>query len=842
MALEQYRRKRNFKETPEPPPGRIRATRKKLAYLIQKHDATRLHYDFRLELDGVLLSWAVTKGPSLNPADKRLAVRTEDHPISYGKFEGIIPQGQYGGGTVMLWDEGYWEPKGDPHAGLKKGHLSFLLHGSRLKGGWGLIRMRGDAKRENWLLVKEKDDEALQGESNAKYLSGLDSSVSTGRSMEQIAGAKATPSNRKVRAPETKPRNSVASDEHLKRLMALYPAVQLATLVDEPPQGNEWLHEIKFDGYRLLGFVSGGAAALRTRNGHDWTGHFPSLAAALDKLKVRDAVLDMEAVVVDEEGKSSFQALQAALGDGGNRDEIEAYVFDLLHLDGQNLTSLPLTERKMKLEPLLKKATQNSLLYSAHIEGEGEEVFSKICRTGLEGIISKRANAPYVAGRQKSWLKIKCSLQQEFIILGFSDARTGSRALGALYLGYHKQGALSYAGKVGTGFSMQSARALRERFASLAIKKPTLSRGETPGLAQGEWESVHWIRPSLLCEVAFSEWTQDGHIRHPSFLGLREDKEARDVKQEVPVKGSAAAAPGKKKAVAEDLVLAGVRITHPDRVISVNGQVTKGELAAYYAAVAPLILPQLIDRPLSLLRCPSGIDAECFFQRNPGKGLGRDVKPFKFKHKGKDYEYLYIEDEKGLLEIVQMGTIEMHPWGSPVDAIDYPDRMIFDLDPAPDVSFEAVKLAAQDLRQHLQLLGLESSLRCTGGKGLHVTVPLAGTDKWPEVKTFAAAVARQMVETTPEAYVATMSKAKRTGKIFIDHFRNDYTATAIADYVVRARPGAPVALPLDWRELKGLKSAIQFTMKDVLERVRNKRRAPPAPLKAQSLPKPPPAP
>lgn len=838
MALEQYRGKRDFKKTSEPPPGRIKANSKKLSYLIQKHDATRLHYDLRLELDGVLLSWAVTKGPSLNPADKRLAVRTEDHPLSYGTFEGTIPQGEYGGGTVMMWDVGRWEPKGDPQAGLKKGHLSFVLHGRRLKGGWGLIRMRGDGKRENWLLIKEKDDEARQNETNEEFLNDLASSVKTGRSMEQIAGLRVSASKNKAGTPKIKPKNALGSGRELKSLLQLHPAVQLATLVDEPPHGDEWLHEIKFDGYRLLGFVSGGAAALRTRNGKDWTGSFPSLARALGKLKVADAVLDMEAVIVDERGKSSFQALQAALGDGGKPEEIVAYVFDLLHLDGQDLTGLPLTERKKKLEILLKKSKQKSwLLYSAHIAGDGEAMFAKACETGLEGIVSKRANALYVAGRQKSWVKIKCSLQQEFIILGFSDARTGGRALGALYLGYQKQGALHYAGKVGTGFSMKSARALGQRFAAMATEKPTLSIAETGGLAEREWKTVHWIKPSLLCEVAFTEWTQDGHIRHPSFQGLREDKEARDVKQEMPVKSPAAAKPGKEKPTAERLVLSGVTITHPDRVISVDGHVTKGELAAYYAGVAPLILPQLIARPLSLLRCPSGIGGECFFQRNPGKGLGPDIKPFAFNHKGKKYEYLYIENEKGLLEVVQMGAIELHPWGAPVHAIDYPDRMIFDLDPSPDVPFEAVKLAAQDLRQRLQLMGLESSLKCTGGKGLHITVPLAGTEKWPAVKSFAAALAQQMVAATPEAYVATMSKAKRNGKIFIDHFRNDYTATAIADYAVRARPGAPVALPLDWKELKGLKSASQFTMKDVLARVKNKRRAPPARPKGQSLPK-----
>ncbi len=827
MGLEEYRRKRDFKKTPEPPPGRIKANSQKLSYLIQKHDATRLHYDFRLELDGVLLSWAVTKGPSLDPADKRLAVRTEDHPLTYGTFEGTIPQGEYGGGTVMMWDEGSWEPKGDPHAGLEKGHLSFVLHGERLRGGWGLIRMRGDGKRENWLLVKENDTEARKNAANEKFLNDLASSVKTGRSMDEIAGGAAPASKAAVKAKAvkvSKTKKTPQSGKGLKRLMELYPDVQLATLVDEPPQGEDWLHEIKFDGYRLLGFVSGGEAQLRTRNGKDWTGSFPSLATALEKVKVDDAVLDMEAVIVDEKGKSSFQALQAALGDGGKPENIVAYVFDLLHLDGKELTGLPLTERKEKLERLLKKSKQESWLrYSAHIAGEGEAMFAKACEAGLEGIIAKRANAPYVAGRQKSWLKIKCSLRQEFIILGYSDARTGGRALGALYLGYKKDGELRYAGKVGTGFSMKSARELTERFEGISVEKPTLSRAETEGLAAGEWKSVHWIKPSLLCEVAFTEWTQDGHIRHPSFQGLREDKEARDVKQETPVKTAATAKPAAEKKSAERLVLAGVTISHPDRVISEEGHVTKGELAEYYAGVADFILPQIINRPLSLLRCPAGIGGECFFQRNPGRGLGADIKPFAFKHNGKKYEYFYIENEKGLLEVIQMGAIELHPWGAPVEAIDYPDRLIFDLDPAPDVPFEAVKLAAQDLRQRLQHKGLESVLKCTGGKGLHVTVPLAGKDKWPVVKSFAASLAEEMVAATPQAYIATMSKAKRTGKIFIDYFRNDYTATAIADYAVRARPGAPVALPLDWKELKGLKSGSQFTMKDVLKRLKNKK-------------------
>jgi bifunctional non-homologous end joining protein LigD len=828
VALEEYRRKRDFKKTSEPAPGPVKIRQQKLSYLIQKHDATRLHYDFRLELDGVLLSWAVTKGPSLNPADKRLAVRTEDHPLSYGSFEGTIPQGQYGGGPVMLWDTGWWEPVGDPHAGLEKGHLGFVLHGARLKGRWNLIRMRGEGKKENWLLIKEDDQEARRG-ANGEFLEGLSFSVTSGRSMDEIAAGAAPRRNKNA---------SSSSDKDLAALMQRYPEVELATLVEAPPDGGQWLHEIKFDGYRLLAFVSGGVAGLRTRNGKDWTESFPSLTAALGKLKAGNAVLDMEAVILDEQGKSSFQALQGALGDGGSPGKIVAYVFDLLHLDGKDLTRLKLTERKQKLQSLLQQSKQESWLrYSEHVIGQGTEMFAKACETGLEGIVSKQCDAPYETGRQKSWLKIKCTRRQEFVILGFSDARTGGRALGALYLGYHKNGALHYAGKVGTGFSMKSARDLADRLATMTTEKPVLTRAETVGLPAAEWRSVHWIKPTLLCEVAFTEWTHDGRIRHPSFQGVREDKDAGEVKKETPMAQRTA---GSKAAIEEKkpgtLLVNGIAITHPGRVISEAGHITKGELAEYYAGVAPFILPHLVHRPLSLLRCPSGIGGECFFQRNPGKGLGADVKTFDFGHKGKKFEYLYIEDEKGLLEVVQMGAIELHPWGAPVDAIDYPDRMIFDLDPAPDVPFEAVKLAAQDLRQRLHRSGLESVLKCTGGKGLHVTVPLAGKDKWPAVKSFAASLAGEMAAATPEAYVATMSKAKRESRIFIDYFRNDYTATAVADYSVRARPGAPVALPLDWKELKTLKSASQFTMKDVLKRLKNRKPESASTEKKQTLP------
>jgi len=551
MALEEYRRKRDFGKTPEPRPKvATRSRGPELSYLIQKHDATRLHYDFRLELDGVLLSWAVTKGPSLNPADKRLAVRTEDHPLSYGSFEGIIPQGQYGGGTVMLWDRGTWEPKGDPHAGLAKGHLSFELHGDRLKGGWDLIRMRGDGKRENWLLIKESDAESRKN-GKRDVLEENTVSVASGRGMGEIAeGTEVWESNRngnEAAKKQDEPKKRRSKSGGLEKLMRQYPDVELATLVDEAPPGEEWWHEIKFDGYRLLGFVADGKVALRTRNGQDWTAKFPSVVEEVGELKAADAVLDMEAVVLDAEGKSSFHALQEALGAGGNRKRIVAYAFDLLELDGKDLTNRPLRERKRTLETLLGSGKQTALRFSGHVEGGGKNLFDEACRMGLEGIVSKLADSRYSPGRGRAWLKIKCGQRQEFIIVGYSDAKSGGRALGALYLGYHdksdhvkkKPGEMKYAGKVGTGFTMKSAKTLADRLEKMPVKAPVFTKAEMVGVAGPEWQSIHWVKPELLCEVAFTEWTGDGQLRHPSFQGLREDKDAAEVSQEKPVRQKA---------------------------------------------------------------------------------------------------------------------------------------------------------------------------------------------------------------------------------------------------------------------------------------------------------------
>ncbi|MDB5491804.1 MAG: dependent ligase [Micavibrio sp.] len=611
----------------------------------------------------------------------------------------------------------------------------------------------------------------------------------------------------------------------MKNLLNRFSDVQLATLVDSPPQGENWIHEIKFDGYRLLGFLDQGEVRLYTRNGNDWTDRFPSITASIKKLKARSAVIDMEAVITEESGRTSFQALQNALGEGGGAGAIVAYVFDLLHLDGKDITQLPQVERKTRLEALLKKSTSaKALFYSQHIEGVGTEMLARSCTLGLEGIVSKLADAPYTPGRQKSWLKSKCITRQEFVILGFSDPKSGGRAIGALYLGYVKNGKMSYAGKVGTGFSMKDATDIYAKLARIETKTPSMD-----GVPKAELRFIRWVKPSLLCEVAFVEWTEDGHIRHGSFQGLRLDKKPKEVTRETPEPVEKAVSEIKAKPdVAKvkkgngKIEIGSVGISHGERVIDPASGTTKAELAEYYAAVAPYILRSVAGHPLTVIRCPDGIDGEIFYQRNPARGLGPDVIPFTWHYdaKNKEYDYFYIKKPAGLMEMVQMNAIEFHPWGTRYNKMDYPDRAVFDLDPDTGVPFEAVKLGALDLKQRLENMGLRSFLKCTGGKGLHIIVPLAEKDRWPDVKAWCSSVAHQMVEDSPGAYVATMTKAKRTGKIFIDFFRNDYTATAVSDFSVRARPGLPVAVPLEWKEIKSLQSASQFMMADVLKRLK----------------------
>ncbi|MDI1227489.1 MAG: DNA ligase D [bacterium] len=832
LDIQTYNKKRDFSKTKEPRGATARKNGN--SFVVQKHDATRLHYDFRLEMDGVLKSWAVTKGPSLDPADKRLAVRTEDHPISYGSFEGTIPAGEYGGGTVMLWDIGTWTPIDDPQKGIKKGHLHFELHGERLKGKWNLIRMRGgdNEKRENWLLIKDDDDEAVERGSGSSLLDDNIISVTTGASMEDIAGGDLEwgrggarkKTAKKAKAAVVKKKTAPKNKTTLKKLASEFGEVQLATLVTKPPTGADWVHEVKFDGYRILCLIANGEVMIRTRNGHDWTHKFPSLAAALATLDVADAVLDGEAVLVDDKGKTAFGALQNALGKGGDPSGIQAYFFDLLQLDGKNLSREPLLVRKKHLEKLMK-GVDDTLHYSEHM-ASSSDLLTNACKIGLEGIISKRADASYSTGRGRSWLKSKCNKRQEFVIIGYTAPKKGNRALGALHLGYYAGGELKYAGKCGTGFSHKHAQEILDLLEPLARKTPAAA--VTAEAKRG----ATWVEPKILCEASFTEWTSDGHVRHPSFEGLRSDKKAKDVVHEEPMPVKQAVEKPTKKAPVkkgpkkgDGLVVQGITITNPDRVIFKDVQVTKGELAEYYGQVAPYMLKQIAGHPLSLLRCPGGADAQCFFQRNPDQYMKNYVKPFPWDHKGNAHEYLYIEDAKGLVFLAQMGAIEMHPWAAPIKRIDYPNRMIFDLDPDEGIDFEAVKLGAMDVRARLKAIGLQSFVKTTGGKGLHITVPLDGKVKWPQVKAFAASFAGRMVTAVPDAYVATMAKAKRKGKIFIDYFRNDYTATAIADYSVRARKGAAVATPLCWEELKSLKSAAEFDMAEVLVRLKKKKDA-----------------
>jgi bifunctional non-homologous end joining protein LigD len=817
MGLQTYGDKRDFRITPEPPPEK-HPRKSGHSFCVQKHDATRLHYDFRLELDGVLLSWAVTKGPSIDPADKRLAVRTEDHPLAYGKFEGIIPQGQYGGGTVMLWDEGSWKPHGDPHEGLKKGHLSFELRGQRMQGNWALIRMRKikeHDKNENWLLIKERDDKAAPDGAAQKFLEQNATSIKTGATMDEIAARagkvwQSKPATQHLHKQSPQKADPAAAQALLSR----FRQPQLATLVSEPPTGKDWIHEIKFDGYRILCGISKHGVAIRTRNGNDWTAKFPAIAQSLAALDIKDAVLDGEAVMLDKEGRSSFQSLQQALGDGGDPSAIQGYFFDILHLDGKDLTAKPLTDRKKMLEKLFKKIpASSSLRYSEHLEGAAE-ILKRACAMGLEGVVSKRKNASYFRGRSRDWLKSKCNKRQEFVIIGFTRAKNDYRAIGALHIAYTSEGDLVYAGKVGTGFTHSMAEQIYKRLEPLTLKEP-----KTKGISTPSMKGAVWVKPEVLCEVSFTEWTETGHVRHPSFEGLREDKKPAEVTKELPIKTPSVLSRYRQYRDKNEWKVRDVLISHPDRVIFEKELITKGQLAEYYGAVAPLMIKQIGGHPISLLRCPSGVDAECFFQRNPDRYMRTVVKPFSWAHKGTKHEYLYVEDVKGIVFLVQMGVIEFHPWGAPAARIDYPDRLVFDLDPDEGIDFEAVKLAARDVRARLTAKGLKSYVKCTGGKGLHVVAPLEGKRKWPEVKAFTAAIAADMVKAAPEAYVATMTKAKRKGKIFVDYFRNDYTATAIADYSVRARPGAPVAVPLHWDELDDLKSAHDFSINDVLERI-----------------------
>jgi bifunctional non-homologous end joining protein LigD len=788
-TLTTYRAKRDFARTAEPS-GATKPTTGN-GFLVQKHDATRLHYDFRLELDGVLKSWAVTRGPSLDPDDKRLAVRTEDHPLDYASFEGTIPKGQYGGGTVMLWDNGTWEPipGKDPRKTLAEGHLHFFLHGHRMKGEWIMIRLkpRGKEKGENWLLRKVADAHAGGSDDLVTtHLTGIES----GLTMAEIAAGK-TPTKKRSRATK-------ASGAKGKLPAPPFRPVQLATLVDHVPAGNGWLHEMKYDGYRTLISVGGGDGRAYTRSGLDWTDKFAGIVTDGTTLNASSALLDGEAVVLDAEGKTSFQALQGALKD--DPDTILFYAFDLLELDGEDLTSMPLVERKARLATLIGAGTDR-IRYSDHIVGRGEELFETFCGAGLEGVISKRADAKYVGSRSGSWVKTKCIKRQEFVIVGWtpSDKQRGFRAL---LLGVNEGGKLRYAGKVGTGYTADEIDKLMGLMTPLEVKAPTVY---APRAAV---RGAHWIKPQLVAEVAFMEVTGDGVLRHSSYLGLRLDKKPEAVVFETPAPVAEVAAPVETK----------VKISNRDRVIFPEGKLTKGQLADYYQAVSGIMLPWAGSRPISLVRCPQGRGKKCFFQKHDAGSFGDHVHHVGIAEKdGHEEPYLFVDDAGGLLTCVQMGTIEFHGWGARIEDVEKADRLVFDLDPDEGLDFKDVVSAAFHVQDLLGQMGLATFPMVTGGKGVHVIAPLTPQAEWPAVKDFAHRFAMALAQADPARFTAALAKAKRTGRIFVDYLRNQRGATAVMPYSARARENAPVAVPVTWEELRDLDRASNWHITDATE-------------------------
>ena len=808
--LAEYNAKRDFAKTAEPA-GSLEPSHGN-SFMVQKHDATRLHWDFRIELDGVLKSWAVTRGPSLSPDEKRLAVRTEDHPLSYATFEGTIPKGEYGGGTVMLWDRGTWAPiAGKSAKDLEQGHLHFVLDGERMKGEWLLIRLkpRPKEKRENWLL--RKIDDAHAGGTDTLTDEAL-TSVSTGRTMAEIeAGApsksgpaRKRPSPPRKRGPisDTPAKNNgremdsrLRGNDGRKRGGAKPPPFtepQLCTLVDSVPPGNAWLHEVKYDGYRALLAIGGGKAKVYTRSGLDWTEKFQAIADAAAELPVNSALIDGE-IVAFKDGKPDFSTLKDAISNAG---AMTFFAFDLLQLDGEDLTHLPNVQRKERLRPLIPHSDR--LHYAEHVLGAGEQLFETMCREGLEGVVSKRADAPYRGDRTKVWLKTKCTRRQEFVIVGWTPSEK-NRGFKSLLLGVHEDGKLRYAGKVGTGFDHAKMDELREKMDSLAIDTPTV---QAPRAAV---RGARWIAPELVAEIAYAEVTPDGVLRHSSFLGLRGDKKAAEVVAETPQ-------PAPKTPEIE------ANVSNRDRVIFPESQLTKGDLADYVVQAAPLILPWSANRAISLVRCPQGRAKHCFFQKHDAGSFGDAVRHVDVTDKeGKVEPYLYVEDTEGLVACVQMGTIEFHGWGSSVAALEKPDRLVFDLDPDEGLDFADTKKAAEHLREQLAELGLTSFPLLSGGKGVHVVVPLTPSAEWPAVKDFAHRFAEAMAQADPDRFVATMSKAKRKGRIFIDWLRNQRGATAIMPYSARARANAPVAAPVSWTELRDLDTAARWTIRDADE-------------------------
>jgi bifunctional non-homologous end joining protein LigD len=873
VALEIYRKKRQFGVTPEPR-GR-KAPRDGYRYVIQKHAARRLHYDLRLELDGVMKSWAVTRGPSLNLNDKRLAVHVEDHPVEYNDFEGTIPDGEYGGGTVMIWDRGTWIPEGDPHKGYAKGHLVFDLDGEKLHGWWHLVRMRGRAndRHDNWLLIKGKDDEA-RGPRDQDILEEKSRSVTTGRSIEEIATGKggkkrvwhsnraataksednatfkqrigniaARPAARPVARPRTKTKKTSRgaagkSGEKPKRPGAAksklpdFVPFSLATLYDRAPSGPEWLHEIKFDGYRMQARLDHGKVRLLTRKQQDWTHRFEPVAQAVAALPAETALLDGEVVVEDDNGISSFSLLQTDLKEG--RDRFVYNVFDLLYLDGSDLTAAPLVERKAALAKLLKDSGKTGVIrYTDHFEEGGPLILKKACEIGLEGIISKRRDAPYRSGRTDNFIKTKCHGRQEFIVAGYTPSTALPKAVGALTVAVHESGELRYAGRIGTGYTQKMARDLFKRLDPLRTERRPIALP-----ADERRKDVVWVKPTLVVEAEFAGVTHGGVLRQASFKGIREDKVAEDIVREVPVaragaqkqggQKSASAAAAKTKQSIEapepartsknkDAVVAGVRLTHPDRVYWSDAGVTKKDLAEYYVDVWNWIKPHILGRALSLVRAPEGTGGETFFQKHIAANIKSS--PLRREVPGKDHDVIAVETLGDLVALVQTAALEIHVRGSRLNSLETCDRIVFDLDPGEGVAWPQIVAAARETRERLQAMKLESFVKLSGGKGVHVMVPIADAD-WDTVKLFAQQIAASMAADSPKLYLAKMTKSLRHGRVFIDYFRNSREATSVAAYSTRARAGAPVSAPVTWERLARTTGGNDFSLLDLKKRLK----------------------
>ncbi len=843
-SLATYRAKRDFRQTEEPSGKEAVAASKELRFVIQRHDATRLHYDFRLELDGVFLSWAVTKGPSLDPTVKRLAVQTEDHPLDYGDFEGTIPEGQYGGGTVQLWDRGYWRPIGDPREGLKRGDLKFVLEGERLHGSWVLVRMKwdrkgGSGKKTNWLLIKHRDDAAREGDEDA-VLQENDTSVASGRTLDEIAigkGHAPAPfmtgkrrsagavwqSNKKGGGEQATRAGGKAKPRNVSK-MPSFVEPQLCKLVERAPAQSGWAHEVKFDGYRLQLRVEDGAARLRTRKGLDWTQKFQAIAGQAEKLP--DCMIDGEAVALDAQGAPDFSALQTALSEGQS-DKLVFFAFDLLFAEGEDLRTLPLHDRKARLRELLDglKGKHARLQYVEHFETAGDAVLESACRMHLEGIVSKELEAPYRSGRGGSWVKTKCRAGHEVVIGGWtSEGKRLRSLLVGVHRGHGKDQKLVHVGRVGTGFSEAVMRKLVPRLREVESKTSPFA----PGASPRKEANMHWARPELVAEIEFAGWTGDGNVRQAAFKGLRADKPAEEVEAEEAVKPEKAKmakpVPKAKRpkssgatAIGGPAMVMGVSISNPHKPLWPDEKppVTKLELAQYFETVGDWMIEHLKGRPCSLVRTPDGIHGEQkFFQRHAAPGTSHLLEQIKVR--GDRKPYLQIDRVEGLAAVAQLGATELHPWNCQPDEPELPGRLVFDLDPAPDVKFNEVIKGALELRKRLEALGLKTFCKTTGGKGLHVVTPLTSDPRspdWDAAKTFAREVCRQLAEDEPERYLLNMAKRERGGRIFLDYLRNDRTSTAVAPLSPRAREGATVSMPLNWSQVKAGLDPRKFTLR-----------------------------